>query len=521
MSPFPTLRRGLRIVSLLAIWTIAPVSHDAQESPSAPAIQLLEPVSVPAATGASASPTIADPAGGPPRINPLEPVPVPQAPRVPELIFGAIEFEMPPARPPPAKSSPPRQNPGGGNRAVKEVTFTFGAVEFEMPPEPVGQLSFGAIEFEFPPQGQAQETLERLRKNVRDVLRKQKQSAKSIDRALDDLEKKKGKQAASAKRWHARGIPGGNTQVGILRSHAEAEFATYTAPSVIPGDPVVAVQVMSDSAVGDSAGLSAGAQITVLEADAVLEARWTIEETLSVTYDKTEQGPFGATVTKSHKQRTLTGSGMVRFEDRPLPGLSRAEWEEVRAAMMEHHGRRSLQAVSSTGRYGIDGRDSFSEESPRGSFGGEGRLSAQTLPAAFTPQPHLVITLRADGKNWVIEEWRVDEWKPGIRITQHTDGWGRPRQGEAYRFSESKVEPGSSVEVYPPTATPDRNPSESVTASREGSLTLQPAGEGRFSGRIKLTFRNATPEDGISTNVLTRMVTWDFELEIAEPPPSP
>ncbi|MDX2187652.1 MAG: hypothetical protein SFV32_12015 [Opitutaceae bacterium] len=479
--------RALRSAFVFLAVLVASTFTLADDSPAPPAIVPLEPVPLP-----------------PP--PPLEPVPIPPAPRG-ELTFGEIEFEMPPEKP--ARPAPKPPKPAG-----KEGQFEIVSVEFEMPPEPAGELTFGEITFEIDPKDAAKAEIDRIGKAVKEVLKNQKKASKSIGMKLDELEKKKGKPSAKPKRWHARGIPGGNTEVGTIHSHSEAETATYTAPAKVPGDPVVPVQVHPEGGGND---LSAAAEVTVLDTDAVLEAHWTIEETLSTSLNTNTPGPFGSTVVQNAERRSLIGSGTVRFEDRPMPGLTRAEWEETRAAMVGMTGARSLQAIAAKGSYQLSGGGTFVDLSP-------GRSSTtQTSVSAVTRAPTLSgtqltenLVLKSSGKNWEIVEWNTTDWRPGIRITNVGNHKSRSKDSGTTTWATTTIEPVTTVEVYRPTDRPDRNTAPSVTASRSGSLTLSPQSEEHFTGSIRFKYRNETPEDGKSTNVMEREVTWTFDLRIAK-----
>ena len=488
-----------------------------------------------------------------PSLPVLQRVAVP--PEVSGVTFGEFEF-VPPDRPAPPRARPPAS-------AQPKNTVTFGEFEFEAPagegfppgamrshdkatnsdvvnfPDGTrliehrdgsvtridadgtvshsGGVTFGEFEFEKPPPSIGQ-----LKKSVQAVLDKQRKARNAIDRALDELEKKK--QGDAAKRWHARNIPGGNAQVGVLRSQALADAAIYTAPVTIIGDPVVPVQVKPG--VAEKEELSGAALVTVLDTDAVLEARWSFEEVITTSFNKTERSNAGTSNTADSTEQRVVGSGLVRFEERPPPGTARAEWERTRS-FLSGQGRRNLLATAADGGLYIAGGYRHAFSGPKRSEQSDGVLQGSPRPPRLPAAVPYNVTLVRSGKGWRIDAWFVDQWRPELVIgssSRHRSRTLEPQRDASYRWTArawtTSNPPGPrTFDIYTPVSTPDRTPSPGAKVGRIGSTELRPAGPGRFAGRLSLSLASETPDDGKSTNRTQRRTTWDFTLEIEEPAP--
>jgi hypothetical protein len=542
--------------AVLAALTPVRAQDSSSSAPaSPPAIKLLDPVPVPSAP---------DPAGGPPRITPLEPVPVPPAPPPQlEMQIGKIEFELAPERPAAPKSGSKPSGP-----ASRGPRLQFGEIEFEMPadsswpsgttvshrgntrtynlpdgskviemadgsatrlnpdgsPAAVPELKFGEAQFELPAEEQARQTLDRLKKNVRDVLKRQREANRSIQKALD--KQGKDKQAAPpAKQWYAREIPGGSTEVGFLRSAALADQAVYQAPVVVPGDPVVAVRASAKTPEGET--VDARGEVIVLDTDAVLTAKWTFSETLATTYNHTEQGNLGPTVSQGNKTQRFIGSGELRFEERnPYPQLSREEWEEMRAGLLSMTGRRTLMRAEVAGSASVSGSWNTTESGPERSSRSNTLYSGNSVPPEAPPPDQAVyygVQLARDAKGWRIEEWPADYWRPAVEVSETTDWFQRKKEWagwKTYSGTDTRRPQRTPLEIYRPTDQPDRNPSENTRVTRQGDPVLSPVGnDGRYEGRISFSFVHEWPSGGATTGSTIRTVTWSFVLETNDSTP--
>ncbi|WP_414660154.1 hypothetical protein [Horticoccus sp. 23ND18S-11] len=488
-----------------------------------------------------------------PVIQALQRVPLPPEPS--GVTFGEIEF-LPPDRPAPPRPRPPAPAP-------PKNTVTFGEVEFEVPagegfppgttrshdkatnsdvvslPDGTrliehqdgsvtrintdgtvsrsGGVTFGEFEFEKPPPSIGQ-----LKKSVKAVLDKQRKAQKAIDRELDELEKKK--KGEAAKRWHARNIPGGNAQVGVLRSQALADAAIYTAPVTIIGDPVVPVQVKPG--VAEKEELSGAALVTVLDTDAVLEARWSFEEVITTSLNKTERSYAGTSITADSTEQRVVGSGLVRFEERPPPGTARAEWEQSRS-FLSGQGRRNLLATAADGGLYIAGGYRHAFSGPKRSEQSDGVFQGSPRSPRLPADVPYNVTLVRSGKGWRLDAWFVNQWRPELVIGTNASHRSRTLEQQsdasyhwiARAWTTSDPPGRRSFDIYTPVSTPDRTPSPGAKVGRIGSTELRPAGPGRFTGRLSLSFAIETPDDGKSTNRTQRRTTWDFTLEIEEPAP--
>ncbi len=424
-----------------------------------------------------------------------------EAPATGGVTFGEIKFEAPPPSVGVQFGELEFETPG---------TVTFGPIEFERP----GQVTFGPIEFESPEQTKAKAQLQSLEKAVGQLLQNHRKSMEAIERSLDQLERD---QAAKGDRsgWFVENVAGGNPTVGTVKAQRAAQGplgAVYTAPAKVPPRSTVIVHV---DVPHQGATLRLPAEVTVLDATGLLEAKWTYDEKVTFTYNKDTQGPAGASGKNEMTEHQMRGWGTVLFVE-PRP---KDEGEQS----LRGFGYRSLYQRETSGSASVAGSGRHYEYAPQAVERSASSLHGTGRPPAPPVSPSLSVENGWANINrssfidaYQLFEWSAEGVTPDIEATHFIGGisyrFTQDRRAQWY-WDDTRWENTStrrmSLHPFPPTGSWGNQPKSAVM--------LRASGPGVFKGSVSFEGREPSSSNGVVSLSTRRKATWEFTLTLADP----